>query len=85
MGGLWDCGINTRHFHKRTPKSSPSKGYKFKVDGKISQGPCTHGQYQCQHTTENKASRNSFSENVLKQCEWCVQDFEGCKSQKIPF
>ena len=35
MGGLWDCGINTRHFHERTPKSSPSKGYKFKVSGKI--------------------------------------------------
>ena len=35
MGGLWDCGINTRHFHKRTPKSSPSKDYKFEVNGKI--------------------------------------------------
>lgn len=35
MGGLWDCGINARHFHERTPKSSPSKGYKFKVSGRI--------------------------------------------------
>lgn len=35
MGGLWDCGVNARHFHERTPKSSPSKGYKFKVRGRI--------------------------------------------------